>query len=140
MTIDVKIELDPRVELKARRTLDGNILILDHEDIDIVLTQSKNPLAFYVFSQNNKFINSLVKKYPFGGGVVNDSLVHFTNPNLPFGGIGNSGIGGYHGKYSFDLMSHTKPLVKRSFWFDPPQRYAPYPKSISLLKKILKRL
>ncbi len=110
------------------------------EDIDIVLTQSKNPLAFYVFSQNNKFINSLVKKYPFGGGVVNDSLVHFTNPNLPFGGIGNSGIGGYHGKYSFDLMSHTKPLVKRSFWFDPPQRYAPYPKSISLLKKILKRL
>ena len=110
------------------------------EDIDEVLTELKNPLAFYVFSQNKKFINTLIQNYPFGGSVVNDVLVHFTNPKLPFGGIGNSGVGAYHGKYSFDLMSHTKPVVKRSFWFDLPQRYAPYPKSISLLKNILKRV
>ena len=110
------------------------------EDIDEVLTELKNPLAFYVFSQNKKFINTLIQNYPFGGSVVNDVLVHFTNPKLPFGGIGNSGVGAYHGKYSFDLMSHTKPIVKRSFWLDLPQRYAPYPKSISLLKNILKRI
>ena len=110
------------------------------EDIDEVLTELKNPLAFYVFSQNKKFINTLIQNYPFGGSVVNDVLVHFTNPKLPFGGIGNSGVGAYHGKYSFDLMSHTKPVVKRSFWLDLPQRYAPYPKSISLLKNILKRI
>jgi len=110
------------------------------EDIDEVLTELKNPLAFYVFSQNKKFINTLIQNYPFGGSVVNDVLVHFTNPKLPFGGIGNSGVGAYHGKYSFDLMSHTKPVVKRSFWLDLPQRYAPYPKSISLLKSILKRV
>jgi len=110
------------------------------EDIDEVLTELKNPLAFYVFSQNKKFINTLIQNYPFGGSVVNDVLVHFTNPKLPFGGIGNSGVGAYHGKYSFDLMSHTKPVVKRSFWLDLPQRYAPYPKSISLLKNILKRV
>ena len=110
------------------------------EDIDEVLTELKNPLAFYVFSQNKKFINTLIQNYPFGGSVVNDVLVHFTNPKLPFGGIGNSGVGAYHGKYSFDLMSHTKPVVKRSFWLDLPQRYAPYPKSISLLKNILKHI
>ena len=110
------------------------------EDIDEVLTELKNPLAFYVFSQNKKFINTLIQNYPFGGSVVNDVLVHFANPKLPFGGIGNSGVGAYHGKYSFDLMSHTKPVVKRSFWLDLPQRYAPYPKSISLLKNILKRV
>ena len=67
-------------------------------------------------------------------------MIHFTNSNLPFGGIGNSGIGAYHGKHSFNLLSHKKPIVKRSFWFDLPQRYAPYPKSISILKKILKYL
>ena len=110
------------------------------EDIDEVLTELKNPLAFYVFSQNKKFINTLIQNYPFGGSVVNDVLVHFTNPKLPFGGIGNSGVGAYHGKYSFDLMSHAKPVVKRSFWFDLPQRYAPYPKSISLLQNILKHI
>ena len=110
------------------------------EDIDKILTQLKNPLAFYVFSENKKFMDVLIKSYSFGGAVINDSLVHFTNPELPFGGIGNSGIGAYHGKYSFDLFSHLKPVVKRSFWFDIPQRYAPYPKSISLLKKILKSI
>ncbi len=82
----------------------------------------------------------MMTRYSFGGGVVNDSIVHFTNPNLPFGGVGNSGIGSYHGKYSFDLFSHKKAIVKRSFWFDLPQRYAPYPKSIKNLKSILKKL
>jgi len=110
------------------------------EDIDKILSHLKNPLAFYVFSTNKKFINTLIQNYPFGGGVINDALVHFTNPNLPFGGIGNSGMGAYHGKHSFDLLSHKKPVVKRAFWFDLPQRYAPYPKTLSLVKNILKRL
>ena len=110
------------------------------DDIDKVLTQLKNPLAFYVFSINKRFINTLIKSYSFGGAVVNDALVHFTNSKLPFGGVGNSGLGAYHGKYSFDLFSHAKPVVKRSFWFDLPQRYAPYPKSISILKRILKSI
>jgi aldehyde dehydrogenase (NAD+) len=78
--------------------------------------------------------------YPFGGAVVNDSVIHFTNPNLPFGGIGPSGMGSYHGKHSFELFSHVKPIVKRSFWFDLPQRYAPYPKSLNALKWILKKI
>ena len=117
------------------------ILIYDSlDEIDNVLTKLKNPLAFYVFSYDKKFINKLIQNYSFGGAVINDALVHFANPKLPFGGIGNSGLGAYHGKFSFDLFTHSKPVVKRSFWLDIPQRYAPYPKSISLLKKILKKI
>ncbi len=110
------------------------------EELHEILGELKNPLAFYVFSKHKKFIQQLVLRYPFGGAVVNDAIVHFTNPKLPFGGVGESGMGAYHGKHSFDLFTHKKPIVKRSFWFDLPQRYAPYPKSISTLKWILKKI
>ena len=63
----------------------------------------------------------------FGGGVVNDTIIHLTNPNLPFGGIGNSGYGSYHGKSSFDLFTHKKSIVKkRKMWLENNLRYAPY--------------
>ena len=61
----------------------------------------------------------------------------FINSNLPFGGIGNSGVGAYHGKHSFDLFTHSKPFIHRSFFPDPFIRYAPYPKKWGLIKKIL---
>lgn len=110
------------------------------EELHEILGELKNPLAFYVFSKHKKFIQQLVLRYPFGGAVVNDAIVHFTNPKLPFGGVGESGMGAYHGKHSFELFTHKKPIVKRSFWFDLPQRYAPYPKSLSTLKWILKKI
>ncbi|MEL0073748.1 MAG: aldehyde dehydrogenase [Flavobacteriaceae bacterium] len=110
------------------------------EELHEILGELKNPLAFYVFSKHKKFVQQLVLRYPFGGAVVNDAIVHFTNPKLPFGGVGESGMGAYHGKHSFDLLTHKKPIVKRSFWFDLPQRYAPYPKSLSTLKWILKKI
>ena len=110
------------------------------EELHEILGELKNPLAFYVFSKHKKFIQQLVLRYPFGGAVVNDTIVHFTNPKLPFGGVGESGMGAYHGKHSFDLFTHKKPIVKRSFWFDLPQRYAPYSKSLSTIKWILKKI
>ena len=109
-------------------------------DIDSILTKLKNPLAFYLFSTNRNFINTMIQRYSFGGGVVNDAIIHFTNDKLPFGGIGNSGMGAYHGKHSFEVFTHAKPVVKRSFWFDLPQRYAPYPKSLKALKFLLKKI
>ena len=109
-------------------------------DIDSVLTKLKNPLAFYLFSTNRSFINTMIQRYSFGGGVVNDAIIHFMNDKLPFGGIGNSGMGAYHGKHSFEVFTHAKPVVKRSFWFDLPQRYAPYPKSLKALKFLLKKI
>ena len=112
----------------------------EEEDIHNILEKRERPLAFYVFSKRKKFINKLFRRYSFGGGVANDSIIQFANDNLPFGGVGHSGIGAYHGKYSFKNFTHEKPIIKRSFWFDLPGRYAPYPKSLSLLKFLLKNL
>lgn len=134
----------PRDSPLFREEVFGPILPLlsyeTEEELDDILSDLKNPLAFYVFSSRKKFTQSLLLRYPFGGAVVNDSIIHFTNPNLPFGGVGQSGMGAYHGKHSFELFSHRKPIVKRSFWLDLPQRYAPYPKSLSTLKWILKKI
>ena len=110
------------------------------EEIHKLLEGRERPLAFYVFSKREKFIDRLFKRYSFGGGVANDSIIQFANDNLPFGGIGHSGMGAYHGHYSFKNFSHEKPVIKRAFWFDLPGRYAPYPKSLSLLKFLLKKL
>ena len=112
----------------------------NEEMIHKLLENRERPLAFYVFSKRKKFIDKLFKRYSFGGGVANDSIIQFANDNLPFGGVGHSGMGAYHGKYSFKNFSHEKPVIKRSFLFDLPGRYAPYPKSLSLLKFLLKNL
>ncbi len=112
----------------------------NEEEIHKVLENRERPLAFYVFSKRKKFIDKLFHRYSFGGGVANDSIIQFANDNLPFGGVGHSGMGAYHGKYSFKNFSHEKPIIKRGFWFDIPGRYAPYPKSLSLLKFLLKNL
>ena len=112
----------------------------EEEEIHKILEKRERPLAFYIFSKRKKFIDQLFKRYSFGGGVANDSIIQFANENLPFGGVGHSGMGAYHGKYSFKNFSHYKPVIKRAYWFDIPGRYAPYPKSLSLLKLLLKNL
>ena len=106
-------------------------------EIDVIIKKYEKPLGFYIFSKRNKFIKELLFKYSFGGGVVNDSIIQFTNDKLPFGGIGHSGIGSYHGKFSFDTFTHFKPIVIKSFWFDIWVRYAPYPKKFKLIKRLL---
>ncbi len=110
------------------------------EDIDNIITKNPNPLALYVFSKNKKFNEIIINRYPFGGGAINDTIVHLANSRLPFGGIGNSGIGSYHGKTSFELFSHKKSVVNRSTWFDNNLRYAPYKNKLSLVRKIMKYL
>ena len=110
------------------------------EDIDEIIIKNPNPLALYVFSKNKKFNETIINRYPFGGGAVNDTIVHLANSRLPFGGIGSSGIGSYHGKASFELFSHKKSIVRRSTWFDNNLRYAPYKNKLSLVRKIMKYL
>lgn len=106
------------------------------EDIDEYVTKYKNPLALYVFSTNKKFQKKITNKYSFGGGVINDTVMQITNKKLPFGGVGQSGIGGYHGKHSFDLFSHKKAIIRKPNWIDIPIRYAPYNIPIKWVKKI----
>ncbi len=107
-------------------------------DIDSIISNYDKPLSLYVFSKNKKFTNKIISSYSFGGGAINDPLIQFGNHRLPFGGVGASGIGSYHGKHGFDTFSHHKPVSKRGTWFDPPVRYAPYKGKLNLLKKMFK--
>ena len=117
------------------------ILIYDKlDDIDFIIKQNPNPLALYVFSKNKKFSDMIMNRYKFGGGIVNDTIVHLVNPNLPFGGIGNSGIGSYRGKSSFELFSHKKSVVKRGMWYENEVRYPPYKNKLNFVKKLLRFL
>ena len=108
------------------------------DDIEGIIWNLDKPLSLYVFSNSKLFLKDIINTFSFGGGVINDLLIHFGNHRLPFGGVGPSGIGQYHGKYGFDAFSNTKPIVKRGNWFDPSFRYAPYNGKISLLKTVFK--
>ncbi|MBL4745150.1 MAG: aldehyde dehydrogenase [Flavobacteriaceae bacterium] len=107
-------------------------------DIDRFMTHYEKPLSLYIFSKRKAFIASILEKHSFGGGCINDTLIHFVNDRLPFGGVGNSGMGAYHGKRSFDTFSHHKSITKRYSWPDLPIRYAPYKGKYKLLKSMLK--
>lgn len=109
-------------------------------DIDAVILKYNKPLSLYVFSTDTTKARKTIENYSFGGGCINDTIVHFANHRLPFGGIGNSGIGAYHGKLSFDTFSHKKAVLKKGNWLDLPVRYAPYKGKLNKLKKLLKWL
>ncbi len=110
----------------------------NEEDITNIIHKYNKPLSLYVFSTNNAFSKKMITSFSFGGGTINDTIVHFANPKLPFGGVGSSGIGSYHGKHTFYTFSHKKPVVKRGNWLDVPLRYAPYKGKIKLIKFFLK--
>lgn len=107
-------------------------------DIEKIIRYYSKPLSLYVFSEDKNFSEAIIEKYSFGGGVVNDVLVHIANKNLPFGGVGNSGYGAYHGRFSFDTFSHKKSISKRGTWLDVPLRYAPYKNKLGLAKTFLR--
>lgn len=110
------------------------------DNIDSIICSYSKPLSLYVFSTNSAQAKQLIKQYSFGGGCINDTVIHFANHRLPFGGVGNSGIGAYHGKYTFDTFSHKKAIVKKGNWLDIPLRYAPYKGKLKQLKSLLKWL
>lgn len=120
----------------------GPILpILDYESLDEAfnyINRGYKPLAAYLFTNSKENENSFLEKLHFGGGCINDTLVHLTPDNLPFGGVQNSGMGSYHGKYSFETFSHYKSIVKRKNYLDINLRYHPAENKLEKLKKILK--
>lgn len=115
------------------------IFSYETEEEALRLIQSmEKPLAFYPFTQNKNFLKKLVETLSFGGATINDTLMHFGNKNLPFGGVGHSGMGRYHGRYSFETFSHHKAIVKRSLKVDLPFRYPPYEsKILRWIKKLI---
>ncbi len=119
----------------------GPILpILEFGDISEVITvvnSHPKPLALYLFTKSKKIEDMVVKSISFGGGCINDTLVHLATSYMPFGGVGNSGMGGYHGKWSFDTFTHKKSIMKKSNLIDVNIRYAPYRNKLKLLKKLM---
>ena len=109
------------------------------DDINAIISSFEKPLAFYVFSNSKVFIKNCLEKFSFGGGVINDVVIHYGNSKLPFGGIGHSGLGACHGKHSFDTFSHRKSITKKGNWLEIPIRYAPYSKRMQKLLKFLFR-
>ncbi len=117
----------------------GPILpILEFENIDEVIehvNKNEKPLAFYYFGKNKK-AKDVLNRTTSGGGCINDTLMHIANDNLPFGGVGNSGLGKYHGKDSFLAFSNARAIVTTPTWIDLPLKYAPF-KRFKLIKKLL---
>lgn len=115
--------------------------VLEYDDLNHIIIEINNhpkPLALYYFTQNNKNKEYIINNISYGGGCINDTIVHLANPNMPFGGVGESGIGGYHGKASFDTFSHKKSVLEKSNLIDIPLRYPPYKNKFNLIKLIMK--
>ena len=103
------------------------VLTYRNLDVLIMLLQSKeHPLAFYVFSSKKETIKKLTTTCQFGGGCINDTIIHLANSQMGFGGVGASGMGSYHGKIGFETFSHRKSIVDKKTWLDLPMRYQPY--------------
>jgi aldehyde dehydrogenase (NAD+) len=108
------------------------------QEAEAIIKHNANPLAFYLFTSNKKTEREWINKVPFGGGCVNNADWHFTNHNLPFGGVGNSGLGAYHGKFSFDTFTRQKPVLKTPTWFDPAIKYPSFKGRLKFFKWIFR--
>ncbi|MBO5948479.1 aldehyde dehydrogenase [bacterium] len=101
-----------------------------------IIENKPHPLALYIFSNNKKSIKKITELCRYGGGCINDVVVHLATPEMPFGGFGESGMGAYHGKFGFDTFSHKKSILDKKTWIDLPIRYQPYNKFYKMLLKL----
>ena len=120
----------------------GPILpVISFEKLEDVITKIKErekPLSLYIYSKNKITVKKILNEISFGGGAINESLVHLSNPNLPFGGVGASGIGAYHSKAGFNTFTHYKSILHKTSWIEPNIKYSPFTKiKIKILKFIL---
>ena len=116
--------------------------ILTYTDFDKCIQTIKekpSPLALYLFSSNKTRVAQVTKLVPYGGGCINDTIIHLATSNMPFGGVGNSGMGGYHGKEGFKTFTHYKSIVDKKTWLDLPFRYQPYTKLYDKLIRMFLR-
>ena len=109
-------------------------------EIEAIISRYEKPLAMYVFATDKRFSKKISTEFSFGGGCINDTVIQFNNKRLPFGGVGHSGYGAYHGKYSIDTFLHHKSMVRKANWLDLPLRYAPYKNKLAGIRKMLRWL
>ena len=114
--------------------------ILTYASLDEAIAfirKREKPLALYIFSKDKAAIGKVHSSVSFGGGCVNDTVIHLSNPRLPFGGVGASGMGAYHGRRSFESFTRRKSIVNEATWIDLPIRFAPFGNKIRLLRKLM---
>lgn len=98
----------------------------DMEEALAIVRRQPDPLAFYLFTKDQGREKTWMEQYSFGGGCINNTIWHFANHHLPFGGVGYSGMGAYHGKYSFETFTHAKAVMQTPGWIDPAIKYPPF--------------
>ena len=114
--------------------------VITYDDLSGAISKIRKlprPLALYFFSNSREDTQRVLSEISFGGGCINDTLLHVASPHLPFGGVGSSGIGSYHGKASFETFSHKKSILKKPLKIDTPLRYPPFKNKLKYLKKLV---
>ncbi|MNP45309.1 Aldehyde dehydrogenase [compost metagenome] len=139
-TIMNGVEWDDKV---MEEEIFGPILpVLEYDDLSLVIDKVNarpKPLALYLFTENKSVENKVLESASFGGGCVNDTVLHLVSPYLPFGGVGSSGIGSYHGKHSFDSFSHRKSVLKKSTKINLDLVFPPYnSQKLKWIKRFMK--
>ncbi|MFA5417052.1 MAG: aldehyde dehydrogenase [Bacteroidales bacterium] len=137
----IMTNISPDAELMQQEIFGPVLPVFTYTELDEVakfVNTRPKPLALYCFSNNRAFVKRILTELPAGGVTVNDTLMHYGNNRLPFGGTGNSGLGQYHGKFSFDVFSHKKAVMVRATWLDVPLRYPPFGKKLNYLKMLMK--
>lgn len=120
----------------------GPILpLFEYSSLDeaLAIVRSKpRPLSLYIFTRSVKSQQKVIQCTQSGSGGINETVVHYINTHLPFGGVGKSGMGRYHGKYSFETFSYKRSFLNKATWIDIPFRYPPYRNKIRLMKALIR--
>ena len=136
----IMVDVQPDAKIMQEEIFGPILPVLTYatkEEALAIIQKNPNPLAFYVFTENKNDEAYWLTNVPSGGACVNNATMHITNHELPFGGRGYSGTGGYHGKLSFDTFTHTKSVLKTPTWIDPSFKYPPYKGKGWLIKRLI---
>ena len=109
------------------------------QSVKLSLADRPRPLALYLFSEDKEHVREVTGRCSYGGGCINDTIIHLATSEMGFGGVGESGMGAYHGKDGYDAFSHIKSIVDKKTWMDLPMRYQPYRKQFEKLIRIFLR-
>lgn len=134
-------DVSPSAKVMQEEIFGPILPVLEYDSAESALNvvrEHPKPLALYVFSRSAEFQEKFIREVPFGGGCINDTLMHLGTPNLPFGGVGTSGIGSYHGEFGFRAFSHYKSILKQPNLFDFPFRYPKAKRGLSIIRKLLR--
>ena len=116
------------------------VLTFTEEDQIVAdINAGPSPLALYLFTSKKETVQKITSRVAFGGGCVNDVIIHLATSNMGFGGVGMSGMGSYHGRVGFDCFTHKKSIVDKKTWLDLPMRYQPYKKLYEKLVRLFMR-